>query len=101
MSFLITVKVKGDSAKFRTALGEKGDKFKEISERGKAAGAIHHQFGIGEDYVLVIDEWDSPANFEAFFSDPQLQEFIGSVGGDTSAPPEIVVAEAVDSTDKF
>jgi quinol monooxygenase YgiN len=93
--------MKGDVAAFRAALSERADDFVAVSQRGKAAGAVHHQFGIGDDYVLVIDEWDSPANFEQFFSDPELQKFIGDVGGDTSAPPDITIAEAVDSSDKF
>jgi quinol monooxygenase YgiN len=51
--------------------------------------------------VLVIDEWESAGAFEKFFGDPQLMEFIGSVGGDSSVAPEITVGESVDSPDKF
>lgn len=101
MSFLITVKVPGDVAAFKQALAERGDEFKAISEKGKAAGAIHHQFGIGDGYIHVIDEWDNPAHFEAFFGSDELQAFVASAGGDTSAAPEITVSEAIDSPDKF
>lgn len=101
MSVLITVKVPGDTARFRAALTERADEFVAISEKGRAAGALHHRFGIGDGYVLVVDEWSSPDQFEAFFGDPALQEFIGSVGGDTSAPPDINVTEAIASADSF
>jgi hypothetical protein len=101
MSVLITVKVKGDTSVFRKAVEERAEDFVEVSKRGRAAGAIHHRFGLGDGYVLVVDEWESPDQFTSFFGDPQLQEFIGSVGGDTSAPPEITVTEALETADQF
>jgi quinol monooxygenase YgiN len=101
MSVLITVKLRGDVEKFRASLTERADDSDAIAERGRAAGAIHHRFGVGDGYVLVSDEWESPEQFEKFFGDPELQSFIGSVGGDTSTPPEITVAEAVESSDAF
>ena len=51
--------------------------------------------------MLVVDEWDSVAHFEKFFSTPELQAFIGSTGGDPNTPPEITVTEAVESADQF
>ncbi|HLY34850.1 MAG TPA: hypothetical protein VKQ07_09985 [Jatrophihabitantaceae bacterium] len=101
MSVLVTVKMNGDVDTFRRALSERSGEFVKISSRGRESGAVHHQFGIGDGYVLVVDEWDSAEQFQAFFSDPELQQFIGEVGGDTSAPPEITVVEAVASADKF
>lgn len=101
MSVLITVQVAGDTEKFRASLAERAGEFDKIAARGKAAGAIHHRFGIGDGYVLVIDEWESAGQFQEFFGDPELQAFIASVGGDTSAPPAITVAEAVESSDQF
>ncbi|HVY08889.1 MAG TPA: hypothetical protein VHB18_01925 [Mycobacteriales bacterium] len=101
MSFLISVKVPGDVAAFKQALADRSEEFTAIAEKGRAAGAIHHQFGAGDGYIHVIDEWDNPAHFEAFFGSEELQAFVGSVGGDPSAAPDIVVSEALDSADKF
>ncbi|KAA1419506.1 hypothetical protein F0U44_13850 [Nocardioides humilatus] len=101
MSVLVTVKVAADVELFQKSLDARGDEFVAISQRGKAAGAIHHEFGVGPDYVLVIDEWDTAENFEAFFTSPELQAFIPTIGGDTSVPPEITFATALDSLDKF
>jgi hypothetical protein len=50
--------------------------------------------------VLVVDEWDSFEHFQQFFSNPELQTFIGSVGA-APEPPEVTVAEAVASPDQF
>ena len=58
------------------------------------------RFGIGDGYVLVVDEWESVEDFQKFMADPDLQAFIGSVGG-APVPPEVIVAEAITSPDQF
>jgi len=100
MSVLIVVKFTGDTAKFGQALADRASEFEEISGRGRSAGAIHHRFGVGDGFIVVVDEWDSVDHFTTFFSDPNLQAFIGSVGADP-APPEIIFAEALSSSDQF
>jgi quinol monooxygenase YgiN len=102
MSVIIIAKVHGDTDKFRGALTERGAEFAQIGERARAgSGALHHRFGIGEGYVLIVDEWESAEQFQQFFGDPSLQEFVTAVGGDTSVPPEITVCEAIESPDQF
>ena len=100
MSVLIALKVRGDTAKFRAALTERADEFVAIANRAKTVGAIHHRFGIGDGFVFVVDEWESAEQFEAFFGDPELQAFIGSVGA-SAGPPEMTVSEATNSPDQF
>ena len=100
MSVLVTMKVPGDIDVFSKSLQERADEFAAIAERAKPHGALHHQFGIGPDYVLVVDEWESAEQFEAFFANPELHSFIGSVGGDAAAS-EITVTTSVDSPDRF
>jgi hypothetical protein len=101
MSFLITLKVTGDTEVFRKALAERGDEITAVADKAKSLGAIHHRFGIGDGYIHVIDEWDSPANFESFFGDPSMQEFIGTIGADPTTAPEITVSEAIETPDQF
>jgi quinol monooxygenase YgiN len=48
----------------------------------------------------VVDEWESVEQFQAFMANPDLQAFIGSVGG-APVPPEVIVAEAITSPDEF
>jgi hypothetical protein len=100
MSVLIVTKVSGDTGRFREALASRAGEFEKLADRARSAGAIHHRFGIGDGHVLVVDEWGSAEQFRKFFSDPDLQAFIGSVGGDP-APPEITVTEAIRSADEF
>jgi hypothetical protein len=101
MSALTVVKVSGDTDRFRQALKDRGDEFAKIAEEAKSRGAVHHRFGIGDGFVLVVDEWQDADTFTEFFSNPELQTFIASVGGDTSKPPDITIAEAISSADEF
>ena len=101
MSVLVIAKFAGDTATFRQSLTDRADEFEAVAGRAKAAGGVHHRFGIGDGFVVVNDEWESVEAFQQFFSDPALQAFIGSVGGDPSVPPEITVAEAVTSPDQY
>ena len=100
MSVLVIGKFKGDTAKFRQALADRAGEFAKISEESKAVGGLHHQFGVGDGYVLIVDEWESVEHFQKFMANPELQAFIGSVGG-APEPPEVIVAEAITSPDQF
>lgn len=100
MSVLIIAKFPGDTAKFRQSLTERGGEFAAFAEASKGAGGVHHQFGIGDGFVLVVDEWESVEHFGKFMANPDLQAFIGSVGG-APEPPEVIIAEAVTSPDQF
>jgi quinol monooxygenase YgiN len=66
----------------------------------RSAGGVHHRFGIGDGFVVMVDEWETAGQFQQFFAHPDLQAFIGSVGADP-APPQITVAEAVASPDQY
>jgi hypothetical protein len=43
---------------------------------------------------------ESVEHFQKFMANPDLQAFIGSVGG-APEPPEVIVAEAISSLDEF
>jgi hypothetical protein len=100
MSVLVIAKFQGDTATFQQALVDRAGEFEKFSEGSKTVGGLHHRFGIGDGYVLVVDEWESVEQFSAFMANPELQAFIGSVGG-APVPPEVIVAEAISSPDEF
>ena len=100
MSMLIIGKFQGDTGKFRQSLADRAAEFEKYGAAGRAAGAIHHRFGVGDGFVVVIDEWESVEQFERFFGAPELQAFIGEIGADPG-PPEMIIAEAVPSPDEF
>lgn len=100
MSVIIVGKFQGDTATFRRSLTDRASEFEKWGALGRAAGAIHHRFGVGDGYVLVMDEWESVEQFEKFFGDPELQAFVGSIGA-AAGPPEMIISEAVASRDEF
>jgi quinol monooxygenase YgiN len=100
MSVLVIGKFKGDTAKFRASLTERADEYASMAGMAKAAGGIHHRFGFGDGYVVIVDEWESAEAFEKFFSNPELQAFVGSVGA-APEPPELIISEAVASPDQY
>jgi hypothetical protein len=100
MSVLVIAKFQGDTGKFGQAMADRAGEFAEIAGRARSAGGIHHRFGVGDGFIVVVDEWESVDHFQRFFSDPNLQAFIGSVGADPG-PPELIVAEAMSSPDQF
>jgi quinol monooxygenase YgiN len=100
MSVLVTMKFHGDTDQFRQALKQRSDEFVQIAGRARTQGALHHRFGVGDGFVQIVDEWESAADFQKFFSDPGLQDFIGSVGA-SQTPPEINMSEAIRTSDEF
>ena len=100
MSVLVIGKFQGDTATFRKALADRASEFAKIADMARSAGGIHHRFGVGDGFVVMVDEWETPGQFQQFFSDPDLQAFIGSVGA-APAPPEITITEAVASPDQY
>jgi quinol monooxygenase YgiN len=101
MSVLVTVKLPGDTNVFAKSLKERAEEYREVAERSQRSGALHHQFAVGDGFVLVSDEWESAEAFDKFFRDPELMAFIEAMGGDPNVAPEIIVGESVDSPDKF
>jgi len=100
VSVLVLGKFRGDTATFRQALADQASEFAKMAEQAKAAGGIHHRFGIGDGFVVIVDEWESVDQFQQFFANPELQGFIGSVGAEPG-PPELTIAESVTSPDQY
>lgn len=99
MSVLIIGKFPGDTAVFRKALTDRPDDLAGVAEQARAAGAIHHRFGVGDGFVILVDEWDSPQAFEQFFTRPDIQALVGEMGA--SGPPDITIVEAIATPDQF
>jgi quinol monooxygenase YgiN len=100
MSVLITAKFLGDTAKFRQALADRADDLARFAGLSRSAGAIHHRFGVGDGFVLVVDEWQTAEQFQQFMANPDLQAFIAQMGA-APALPEVTITDAVDSSDQF
>ena len=56
MSMLIIAKIQGDTAKFRQALIERAGEFEKHAGKARAAGGIHHRFGVGDGSEHTLEE---------------------------------------------
>ena len=99
MSVLVIGKFPGDTAVFKKVLADREDELVGISEQARAAGAIHHTFGVGDGVVILVDEWESPQQFEQFFGRPDIQALTAEMGA--SGPPEITVVERAASSSDY
>ena len=100
MSVLVIARLKVDPAKFEDLVARRGDDFVPVSQKGKAAGAIHHQFVAGDGEVLIIDEWDKADSFGAFFGgQPEIADLMADGGVD--GPPEVSIYRVIDTPDRF
>ena len=89
MSVLMVLRVPGASGEaMQRVAAERGDEFLAIAERAKGRGAIHHAFYEGDGEVIVVDEWDSPESFQAFFEDeaPNIGPLMEAVGAQPTEP---------------
>ena len=99
MSVLVAIRVSGDVARFKQLLRDDPNRFKAIADDAKTRGAIHHQFAVGEGFVLVLDEWETAGAFQEFFQSPDIATIMAESGA--TGEPEVTIAEAIDSPDKF
>jgi hypothetical protein len=71
----------------------------EITEDTKAGGLIHHTFVAREGELVVIDEWETAAQFQSFFEGnakvAKITELVGVTG-----PPTIAIYSAVEAAGK-
>jgi heme-degrading monooxygenase HmoA len=100
MSVLVTVRVAGDTDRFRNFIANEGERLRPIGEAARGVGCIHHRFSVGDGFVLVVDEWESAQQFQQFFeSNEEIPVIIRDSGG--QGPPEVTIAEAVETPDQF
>ena len=68
MSVLVIGKFQGDTATFRTSLTERAAEYEKIAQDARAHGAVHHRFGIGDGFIVLVDEWQTVEQFHQFFA---------------------------------
>jgi len=99
MSVLVTMKVRGDTDQFRRFLVDAEERLRGIAESAKQAGAIHHRFGVGDGFVIVMDEWETAQAFQAFVSSDEIAQVMRDAGAQSE--PEVEITEAIESPDRF
>jgi heme-degrading monooxygenase HmoA len=100
MSVLMTLRAAGDPAELERRAAANPEGMAALIESAQSHGLISHRFyGAGEGDIMVLDEWGSAEDFQAFFAaNPQIQELMAEVG--VSAPPEIKFWRQLDTHDE-
>jgi len=89
---LIVMTVPGDTAQFEAFMAANRDRVAQLSENAKASGCLGHRFAVGDGQVVVVDEWESAEQFQAFISSPDIQAVMGEMGA--QGEPQVTVANA-------
>lgn len=89
---LVVMTVPGDTAQFEAFMAANEDLVLGLTEKAKAAGCLGHRFAVGDGQVMVVDEWASPEQFEAFISSPEIQAVMGEMGA--QGAPQVTMANA-------
>ena len=91
MSVTVTIRFPvSDVAKAIDGLQGNAEFLEEITESTKGAGMLHHRFVAGEGELMVIDEWETAAQFQSFFEGNAKVAKITELAGVTG-PPAIAI----------
>jgi hypothetical protein len=91
MSVLIVQKVQGEAAAFQKFMAANRDVVEEFSEHAKAAGCLSHRFAIANGMIVVVDEWPTTEQFEAFVITPECQKVLGQIKA--HGEPQLTIGE--------
>jgi heme-degrading monooxygenase HmoA len=97
---LVTMRVHGDPEAFRRYVTANPDTLREVADDARSQGCLHHRFGIADGAIVVVDEWESAEQFQAFFQGNERIPEIMREGG-AQGEPEFTIADAIETADQF
>ena len=100
MSVIVIGRLSVDPANVARLWVDRRADFEDIAQRARAAGATHHRWGFGDDYVVLIDEWPDAASFQNFFgTEAAIADLMQAAG--MQGPPDFAILEAREGPDHF
>jgi heme-degrading monooxygenase HmoA len=101
MPVLMTLRVPGDADELERRATENPGRMQAIAEDGKTRGAISHRFYANDaGEIMVVDEWESPEAFQAFFAaHPEIQDLMAEIGVTTE--PTVTFWRKLETHDEF
>ena len=92
MSVLVVMTVPGNTEQFESFVAANKKQVEDLTEKAKAAGCTAHKFAVGDGQVIVVDEWGTAEQFQAFIGSPEIQEVMGQMGA--TGAPQVTVGAA-------
>jgi heme-degrading monooxygenase HmoA len=101
MPVLMTLRVPGDAQELERRATENPGRMQAIADDAKTRGAISHRFYANDaGEIMVVDEWESPEAFQAFFAaHPEIQDLMAEIGVTTE--PTVTFWRELDTHDSF
>ena len=102
MSVVVIVRFPGGRLdRWKEVYADNAETMRKIAVEARGKGAIHHAFVEDENGdVMVVDEWSSMAEFEAFFAtQDEIKAVMGQIG--MTGPPTTVSYAVQDTPDRF
>jgi hypothetical protein len=100
MSVIVIGRLAADPATMKKLWADRAADFVSVAAEAKAAGALHHRWALGEDNVVLVDEWPDAESFQKFFSSNTTIPALMQSGG-VQGIPEFEIMEAADAPDEF
>jgi hypothetical protein len=100
MSVIVIGRLAADPATMKKLWADRSADFVSVAAEAKAAGALHHRWALGEDNVVLVDEWPDAESFQKFFSSNTTIPALMQSGG-VQGIPEFEIMEAADAPDEF
>src|ERR1700712_1122820 len=99
MSVLMTLRASADPKVLEQYAAQNPDKMQAIIELARKHGMIAHRlYGLGEERIMVVDEWSSEEAFNDFFAEADdVREMMGAVG--MIGEPEVTFWRDLDTKD--
>jgi heme-degrading monooxygenase HmoA len=97
----MTLRVPADANELERRAAENPGRMQAIADDAKTRGAISHRFYANDaGDIMVVDEWESPEAFQAFFAaHPEIQDLMAEVGVTTE--PTVTFWRELDTHDRF
>jgi heme-degrading monooxygenase HmoA len=101
MPVLMTLHAHGDVAALEQRAAADPGGMQAIADKAKAHGCRSHRFyGADDGSMMVVDEWESPEAFNAFFeASPEIQVMMREIG--VTEQPEVTFWRELDTHDAF
>ena len=100
MSVIVIGRMNADPATIQKLWADRKADFEGVAAEARKAGALHHRWGLGDGYILLIDEGPDGESFQKFFSTNETIPALMQAGGVQGAP-EFTIVESATGPDEF
>jgi heme-degrading monooxygenase HmoA len=102
MGVLMTMRGKADAGAVEEHAAANPDAMRSILAKAIPHGLVSHRFYANDaGEVLVLDEWETPEGFQAFFAEaePEIGRMMQAAG--MTAEPEVTFWRKLDTNDDY